>query len=203
MPRLKLRDGNSSLILTVVTLSALILPGCNVKVNKDSEGQEKKVDIETPIGGLHVSKGADVRDTGLPVYPGARRKQKDEDGSSNGANVNVSSSLFGLKVVAVEYLSDDSPEKIIAYYTDQLKKYGTVLECHTNKNRAGANIDPDDDSRESKPLKCDGDNHGKVIELKVGTRQNQHIVSIRPADSGQGSDFGLVYVQVRGEKDTI
>jgi len=46
-------------------------------------------------------------------------------------------------------------------------------------------------------------NNGKVVELKVGTKQNQHIVSIRPADSGKGSDFGLVYVQVRGGKDTI
>jgi len=138
-------------------------------VNKDSEGREKKVDIETPIGGLHVSKGADVRDTGLPVYPGARRKEKDEDGDSNSANVNISSSLFGLKVVAVEYLSDDSPKKIIAYYTSQLRKYGNVLECHTNKNHVGANIDPDDDSVESKPLKCEGDNNGKVVELKVGT----------------------------------
>jgi len=115
MRRLKLRDGNSALLLTVVALSALILPGCNVKVNKDSEGQEKKVDIETPIGGLHVSKAPDVRDTGLPVYPGARRKQEDEGGNSNGANVNISSSLFGLRVVAVEYLSDDSPSHSAAW----------------------------------------------------------------------------------------
>ena len=64
-------------------------------------------------------------------------------------------------------------------------------------------MNPDDDSSESKPLKCEGDNKGKVIELKVGTRQNQHIVSIQPADSGKGSDFGLVYVQMRGGKDTI
>ena len=203
MSRLKLRDGNSALVLTVVVALSALLPGCNVKVNKDRQGQEKKVDIETPIGGLHVSKGADVHDTGLPVYPGALKKQEDEGGNSNGANVNISSSLFGLKVVAVEYLSDDSPEKIIAYYTDQLKKYGSVLECHTNKNRAGANIGPDEDSGEAKPLKCEGDNNGKVIELKVGTRQNQHIVSIQPADSGKGSDFGLVYVQVRSGKDTI
>jgi hypothetical protein len=204
MRRLRLQDGNSALVLTfVVAFSALTVPGCNVRVNKDSEGQEKKVDIETPIGGLHVSKGADVHDTGLPVYPGARRKEKDHDGGSNSANVNISSSLFGLKVVAVEYLSNDSPEKIIAYYTGQLKKYGSVLECHTNKNHAGANIDPGDDSVESKPLKCEGNNDGKVVELKVGTRQNQHIVSIQPADSGTGSDFGLVYLQVRGGKDTI
>ena len=77
--------------------------------------------------------------------------------------------------------------------------------CATPARTRGDDIDPDpdNDSDESKPLKCEGDNHGKVIELKVGTRQNQHIVSIKPADSGKGSDFGLVYVQIRGGKDTI
>lgn len=205
MRMLKLRDSSSRLLLIVgVTFSALmVLPGCNVKVNKDSEGQEKKVDIETPVGQLHVSKGADVRDTGLPVYPGSRRKEKSDDGHESSANVNISSSLFGLKVVAIEYLSDDSPEKLSAYYTGQLKKYGNVLECHTGENHAGADVDPDDGDDDSKPLKCEGDNKGKVVELKVGTRRNQHIVSIQPADSGKGSDFGLVYVQVRGGKDTI
>jgi hypothetical protein len=199
---LRLQGSNSLLVLAVV-FGTTLLPGCNVRVNKDSEGQEKKVDIDTPVGALHVSKAADVRDIGLPVYPGARRKEKGDDGDESGANVNISSSLFGLKVVAVEYLSDAPPEKLIAYYTDQLKKYGSVLECHTDKNHAGATMDDDDDSNESKPLKCEGDNRGKVVELKVGTRRSQHIVSIHPADSGKGSDFGLVYVQVRSGKDTI
>ena len=205
MRKLRLVEGNSLLVVIVaVALNTMVLTGCSVNVKKDSEGQDKKVDIETPVGRLHVSKGADVRDTGIPVYPGARRKEKGDDGQESSANVNISSSLFGLRVVAVEYLSDDPPEKLVAYYTGQLKKYGSVLECHTNKNHAGADMDPDDDdSPDSKPLKCDGDNNGKVVELKVGTKQNQHIVSIRPADSGKGSDFGLVYVQVRGGKDTI
>jgi hypothetical protein len=205
MQIIRLRDGNSLLVLTVVvSFSALlVLPGCNVNLKKDGEGQEKKVDIETPLGNLHVSKDADVRDTGLPVYQGARRKQKHEDGNESSANVNISSSLFGFRVVAVEYLSDDPPEKLVAYYAGQLKKYGNVLECHASGNHAGADVDPDDDSDDTKPLKCEGDDKGKGVELKVGTRQNQHIVSVRPADSGKGSDFALVYVQVRRGKDTI
>jgi hypothetical protein len=204
MRMLRLPEG-SSLILVAVALSTLaVLPACNINVKKNGEGQDKKVDIETPVGGLHVSKNADVRDTGLPVYPGARRKETGENGQEPSASVNVSSSLFGLKVVAVEYLSEDPPNKLIAYYSEQLKKYGRVLECHTHQSHAGAAIDPDDDSREAKQLKCEDDDHqGKVVELKVGTRQNQHIVSIQPADSGNGSDFGLVYVQVRSGRDTI
>ena len=54
-----------------VCLTAL---ACDINVKKDSSGQEKKVDIETPIGGIHVDKAADVRDTGLAVYPGAQVK---------------------------------------------------------------------------------------------------------------------------------
>jgi hypothetical protein len=201
----KLLDGTSprAMTLALVFGAMLALPACNVNVKKDSDGQEKKVDIETPIGGLHVSKGADVRDVGLPVYPGARRKESSDDGDENSANVNISSNIFGLRVVAVEYLSNDSPEKIVSYYTGQLKKYGSVLECHTSKIHASADIDPDENSGDSKKLKCDGDDNGKVIELKVGSRQNQRIVSIRPADSGTGSDFGLVYVQMHGGKETI
>ena len=64
-------------------------------------------------------------------------------------------------------------------------------------------MNPGDDSKDSEKLKCEGDNDGKVIELKVGTEKNQHIVSIQPADSGKGSDFGLVYIQMRGGKETI
>src|SRR6476660_6704408 len=115
MHRLKLREDNSqSCLIILIAFGALaVLPACNINVKKDSEGQEKKVDIETPIGQLHVSKSADVRDTGLPVYPGARRKEKGDDGNESSANVNISSELFGLKVVAVQYVSDDPPEKLV------------------------------------------------------------------------------------------
>jgi len=202
---LKRFNGNlrPAFILVLALGTLLGLPGCSVNVKKNGEGQEKKVDIETPVGALHVSKDADVRDIGLPVYPGARRKEQGNDGNENNAHVNISSGLFGLKVVAIEYLSDDPPEKIIAYYKDQLKKYGEVLECHTNGNHPGATMNPDDHPGHSERLKCEGDQKGKTVELKVGTEQSQHIASIKPADDGKGSDFGLVYVQVRRGKDTI
>jgi hypothetical protein len=203
MPRLKLQGSNSRLALVLACSTLLALPACNINVKKNGEGQDQKVDIETPVGGIHVSKAAEVRDVGLPVYPGAQRKQKGEDGDETNANVSLSSSFFGLHVAAIEYISVDPPEKLVAYYKDQLKKYGDVLECHTSHPHPGADIDRGDDSRESKQLKCDGDDKGKTIELKVGTRQNQHIVSIQPGDSGKGTDFGLVYVQLRGGKDTI
>jgi hypothetical protein len=192
---------NSQLGFIITLVAGLVMSACSINVKKNENGEEKKVDIETPVGGLHVSKNADVRDTGLPVYPGARVKQKDDNGEEKSANVNISSGLFGLKVVAIEYESDDPPEKLISYYTGQLKKYGSVLECHGSSHDDDVEVNPHH-SKDSNKLKCDGDNKGNKVELKVGTEDNQHIVAVQPAEKGKGSTFALVYVQTRG-KDTI
>jgi len=177
----------------------LLCAACSVNVKKDAQGQDKNVDIDTPFGGIHVNQKADVRDTGLPVYPGARPKEKDDEGDEKSANVNISTSAFGLKVVVVDFSSDDPPSKVVSYYQEQLKKYGKVLECHTSHGTTyNAHHDHHGDSDE---LKCDGDNHGQTVELKVGTESNQHIVSIEP--QAKGSDFKLVYVRTRGKEGTI
>lgn len=181
----------------VVLLALFTLSACSVNVKKNEEGQDKNVDIKTPFGEIHVDKGADVRDTGLPVYAGARLKHQDNNDEKS-ANVNISTSAFGIRVVAVEYESDDAPSKVIAFYKDQLKKFGNVLECHTSGHNFNPNPDGDHNSEQ---LKCEGDNTGNTIELKAGTRSNQHIVSIEP--QGKGSDFALVYVHTRGKEDTI
>ena len=129
-----MRDSKlSAFVVAAASLAALLLlPGCSVNVKKEANGQDKQVDINTLVGGVHVSKEADVSDIGLAVYPGARLREKDSDGSDKSANVNISGFGYGLKVVAVEYESDDSPAKILSFYRDQLKKYGNVLECHTS-----------------------------------------------------------------------
>jgi hypothetical protein len=177
---------------------------CSVNVKKSKNGDDKNVDIQTPVGGIHVSKDADARDTGLPVYPGARVKEKASH--DNNANVNISSSFFGVKVVAIEYLSDDSPDKIASYYREQMKKYGGVLECRTDNPHGDAGDVRVETGKgkgdKSDKLTCEHDS-GKSIELKVGTEDNQHIVSISPNGNGKGTDFALVFVQTRGERDTI
>ena len=178
----------------------LLLAGCNVNVKKNDNGEDKNVDIDTPFGGFHVKKGADVRDTGLPVYPGAKPKEKsDSDSDEKSANVDISTSAFGLKVVAIEYQTSDAPGKVIGFYKDKLKQFGTVLECHTSRKNFGPN--PHKGNSKSEELKCEADDNGKTIELKAGTESNQHIVSIDPQD--KGSDFALVYVRVRGKEGTI
>ncbi len=196
-PRLD-REFRCALAFISVSVILLLLPACTIHVKKDESGKEKNVDISTPFGGIHVDKNADARDTGMPVYPGARPKPEDKSNDDKSANVNISGMGYGLKVVAVEYESDSTPTSIIAYYRDQLKKYGNVLECHTSGSSASMNYHSGSDPM-SKELTC-GPDSGSNIELKAGTEANQHIVSVKP--DGSGSDFALVYVRTYG-KDTI
>jgi hypothetical protein len=187
-----------SLALSLAMLSALLLPACSVNVQKEKSGEDKQVDINTPVGGIHVSKDADVADIGLAVYPGARLKEKDFNGDNKSANVNISGFGYGLKVVAMEYEADDPPAKIIAFYQDQLKKFGNVLQCRTS--HLDVNTDIKDSDHGSHELTCEGDS-GSNTELKVGTKENQHIVAVEP--EGKGSSFSLVYVRTHGKEADI
>jgi hypothetical protein len=201
----KLLDNKTRLLIAVAFLLCLTLLACSVSV-KDRDGGNGKVDISTPVGGIHVDENADARDIGLPVYPGAKPKPKTHDGEETNANVNMSAFGFGLKVVAIEYLSDDPPEKVIAYYQGQLKRYGDVLQCHSS----GSSFEVDDDVPlvggkkgyvVGGKIKCNSDNNGKTVELKAGTDDNQHIVAVEP--EGKGSDFSIVWVRVRGKESDI
>jgi hypothetical protein len=187
-------------VVVILTAAFFLFTGCNVNVKKSGNDEDKNVDIDTPFGGIHVSKGADVRDTGLPVYPGAKPKEKGDSEDEKSANVDISTSAFGLKVVALQYQSDASPDQIIAYYKDKLKQYGTVLECHTNAKHYNYQAHSDADKEHSDELKCEGSS-GKTIELKAGTKSNQHIVAIN--SENKGSSFALVYVRMRGKETTI
>ncbi len=195
---------NRSLLITMTLAAFALLPACSVNVKDHGTDGHSKVDISTPVGGIHVDEKADARDTGLPVYPGARPKAKSNDSDTKSANVNISTFGFGLKVVALEYESDDPPDKIVAYYRDQLKKYGNVLQCHGG----GYKIDDDVPMVGGKKgyvvgeqLKCDSDDGGNKVELKAGTSDNQHIVAVEP--DGKGSNFAIVWLRIRGKEGEI
>jgi len=178
--------------------AALCFSSCSINVAKEKNGEDKKVDIRTPVGGIHVSNEASASDTGLPVYPGARLKPKQSDNDNKSANVNVSGFGYSLKVVALQYESDDAPSKVVAFYDDQLKKYGNVLVCHTSGLDVNAHVHGLDKGPDE--LTCEG-SAGSNIELKVGTKENQHIVAIE--SDGKGSTFSLVYVRTHGKDEEI
>jgi hypothetical protein len=194
----KVLDNKTKVVVAIVFMMCLTLLACSVNVKDHDNGENSKVDIETPIGGIHVNEDADVRDTGMPVYPGARKKEK-TDHDSKSANVNISSNFFGVKVVALEFQSNDSSDKVLAFYRDQLKKFGHVVECRSKKH--GGDFTVHTGEHGSNEVSCKGDNSGNIVELKVGTEGNQHLVSVEPQDNG--CDFALVYVVARGKEGTI
>ena len=83
--------------------------------------------------------------------------------------MNISGFGFGIKVVALEYESDDAAAKVLSFYRDQLKKYGNVLECHTSKGNWNMNMGSHDSKDGSNELTCDGSG-GDNIELKAGKK---------------------------------
>jgi hypothetical protein len=185
-----------------LALAALVclgtLVGCSITTHNNKEsGKKDDVDIRTPFGSLSVREGqTDVKDTGLAQYPGAQPK-KDSGDEHHSANVNISSSLFGLKVVAMKFESSDSPDKVLAFYRKDMGKYGKVVDCTGGFNMNFHHHDKDAE------VTCDGhdSDHEYKEELKVGTENNQRIMAIKP--SGNGSVFALVYVRAWESKDTM
>ena len=158
---------------------------------QESEKGDKPFDVRSSVGDLHVGKDADARRAGVPLYPGAQPKvEKDNDP----LNFGILTESFGLKLVVAKYESSDSPDKIVSFYRDKLKKYGKVLECHSQKHGSGAEVHDEKDSKDSKELKCEEDS-GPVTELKVGTEDEQHVVAVEPSESGKGSTFAVVYMR--------
>ncbi len=175
-----------------------LLAACSMKV--DDKGENKNVDIRTPLGALQVRTNPTPAQIGLSVYPGAKQKVEGDD--RNAANVNISSSMFGVKVLVIAYHTDDPPEKVIAYYKKDLQKYGNVLECKGHGHE-DAELDLGHHENEKpKPLTCGDDKgDGKSVELKAGMSDNFHLVAVDPKD--KGSDFAIVYVATRGESEPM
>lgn len=139
---------------------------------------------------LKVSDEATAADAGLPTYPGAK-EYKEAGDSSSGANIGISTPLFGFKVVALKLQTSDEPERVAAFYRRALSKYGTVLECsdvsqgkRTSESGDELVCDPDEDDEHS-------------VVYKVGTKQNQRIVAIK--SHGSGTRFDLVHLATRGD----
>jgi hypothetical protein len=191
---------SAALLATIV-----ILPGCSINVKDKNKNGEGRVDIKTPMGDIHVNEQPDIRDTGLSLYAGAKPAPKDNGEDKKSANVNISGMGFTLKVVAAEFQSDDTPEKILAYYDKELHRFGKPIQCHGRWT--GGDVDTDLHSKGkggdgAKPVSCRENRRGESVELKVGTEDNQHIVAVKP--DGKGSRFALVYVRTRaGKEDTI
>ena len=163
-----------------VALSVLWLTGC-IAVDKSKDGETTTVDISTPFGGLAVRTGESAGDTGLPVYPGARLAREGGDGNSKRATVAVGTPWVGVHVVAAEYQSDDTAERVVTYYREQMGALGAVTECRGSV-----------DFKEGRAV-CRPEPSSARIDFLEGTEQRHRIVSITPRNGI--TRFALVSVQ--------
>ncbi len=189
------------LALIGVVLAALVLmgavAGCSIQSDKKKDGKAENVEINTPFFSASVTTDeADAKHVGLPEYPGARRK-KVHDGDNESARVSFDTGGFAFKVVAISYESDDARDKVLDFYRQEMKRMGPVTEC-----KGDIDIDVDKHEHSEREPACKADRaHPEKVELAVRAGGGHRIVSVRP--SNKGSEFSMVYIQTRGEDDTI
>lgn len=153
------------------------------KPDKESGGKGSKG------AGIYFNAEASAKDVGLPVYPGARPyKEKNNDNDS--VKMGLWGSSFAFKLAVVKLESNDTPQKVAAFYKKALARYGTVLDCSADSSKASEK----GEGKESNKLTCEGDKPDSGgVEFKAGTKEKQHAVGIQP--NGSGSVFQLVYVE--------
>lgn len=171
------------------------MAGCRVHVDKDANGQDKKVQVDTPFGGVHVNTNqTTAADLGLPVYPGATvAKDKDDDKS---ADVHLGFGEWELRVRTVSYETPDSEDKVTTFYKKAMGRYGDVITCR-GESPVGTPV------ATSEGLGCADDKHGghvnighgengkDSLELKAGSRRHQHILGFEGSKDKQ-TRFALV-----------
>lgn len=186
--------------LAIIAAAGLLLAaGCHVQVDKDANGNEKNVKIETPLGGLHVRSGVtNAADVGLPVYPGAVIAP-DKDGDKS-ADVHMGFGQWQLRVKVVNYESSDKQDKVVAFYKNALGRYGTVIECQDDKPVGSPAVT-------SEGLGCTGKtqaghvNISDNLSLRAGSQHHQHIFAIEKNDGGSATRFALIELQLPAGTD--
>jgi hypothetical protein len=168
------------LAIIVVVPVALLAAAC-VIVREEEDGRTVGVDMSGPAGAMSARTGGTAGNTGLPVFPGASLSRDSSHGDYERATVSIATPWMGLHVVAAEYESSESPERILGFYREQMTLLGAVTECRGDVNFRG-----------SRP-ECRSHPSAAEVQLVVGVQENHRLVTIQP--QGDGSQFSLVSIQ--------
>ena len=181
-------------VIAALAAALLLATGCHIDTHKNGNGNDN-VDIGTPFGSMHVKTDdkASGAQTGLTPYPGATMVKKDKD-DNGAADISMNFGDFKLGVHAVDLRTDDSPDKVLAFYRKDMARYGDVLTCK-GKNAVGTPV------RTSQGLTCGSDQKGSSgdsdhLELRAGSERHQHIVGVHPQDGA--TRIGLVALDLPG-----
>ncbi|MDR3793068.1 MAG: hypothetical protein P4L03_06795 [Terracidiphilus sp.] len=196
MIRSRIANGAGLLALTVLAAG---LAGCRVHVDKDANGEEKRVQVDTPFGGLHVNTDqTTATDLGLPVYPGALQVKGDD--SHKSADVHMGFGEWQLRVRAVSYETADSREQVEDFYKKALGRYGDVLVCQNHQPIGTPKITAEgltceDNGKNGTKIDINGRKGGLSadtdLQLKAGSKRHQHIVGFEES-KGSRTKFALV-----------
>ena len=186
--------GSRMAVAGVLAVGMLTVAGCRVQVDKDANGKEKTVHVDTPFGGVHVNTNqTTAADLGLPVYPGAHAITDDEKHKS--ADVHLGFGEWQIRVKAVSYGSADSQDKVAAFYKKALERYGDVITCQGNSAVGTPTATHEgltcSDEGAKGHVHVESDDLKRSFELKAGSKRHQHIVGFED-NSGAETRFALV-----------
>jgi len=173
--------------LSVALLAAMVF----FSAGGTSLAQNSGVDLA-----LHANSNASAVSIGLPAYPGATL-YKDADNDS-AADLGVTFNDFHFSLLAANYVTSDSPEKVLSFYRKPLSRYGEVLEC--NRGNAVGSL-----KVTRSGLTCgQAQVHGSASsssdhEIRAGSPNQYRIVGIDDSHSGSATHFGLVYLELPKE----
>jgi len=199
------RMGNAT-ALTLGLVLAFGMAGCRVNVNKNANGDEKNVRVDTPFGDVHVNTDqTSASDLGLPAYPGAVAVKADDKHKS--ADVHIGFGQWELRVKEVSYQTPDSPEKVTDFYKKAMARYGDVITCQGNSpvgtpTKTSEGLTCTDD-KNSANIKIDTGDYGsgRSLELKAGSKRHQHILGFE-GRSGNDTRFSLVAIDLPAAVDS-
>ena len=182
------------------------LAGCRVHVDKDANGEDKTVQVDTPFGGIHVNTDqTTAANLGLPVYPGAEPVRDNDKHKS--ADVHLGFGEWELRVRAVSYATPDSQEKVTAFYKKALGRYGDVITCQNNSPIGTPTTTSEgltcSDNDKGANVKIDQGDYGVGkgnLELKAGSKRHQHIVGFESPRDGK-TLFALVALDLPAGMD--
>jgi hypothetical protein len=191
-----MRINTLALTATALVLVASIA-GCRVRVDKDENGKEKTVQVDTPFGGVHVNTDQlSASDLGLPVYPGAQQVTGPgkEDKS---ADVHLGFGEWQMRVRVVKYETSDSKDQVTAFYKKALGRYGDVITCQDaspvgTPTTTAEGLTCADNGKNAHFNFNDKDyGHSSGLQLKAGSRRHQHIIGFEH-DAATKTRFALV-----------
>ena len=184
-------------ILALGLAAVFGMAGCRVHVDKDSNGKEKTVQVDTPFGGVHVNTDQTAAsDLGLPVYPGAEIVRGENHKS---ADVHLGFGDWQLRVKAVSYSTPDNRDKITDFYKKALGRFGDVLTCHGDSAVGTPSVTREgltcSDNGKNGKVKLDDQDFKQDFQLKAGSKRHQHIVGFEEPKNGR-TQFALVAIDL-------